>query len=370
METLPNTRIVYLASASNIHTKRWVRHFTQKGFQISILSLHNSDLDTTHSVYCLNNQPGLFGWLFRIYEARQLIKKIDPLFVHAHYAGSYGLIGALAGFRPLLLSVWGSDVFEFPRLSKLRNLIVRYNFFKANIICSTSHIMALEIGKYSKKIVVVTPFGIDCEEYKPMKSKNRNKSKIIIGTVKKLEHHYGIELLIQAFALLIKKQPNISLELRIVGDGPLRGDLEHQSHDLGVNSMVSFLGRISQDQVPKYLNDFDVFAALSINESFGVAVLEASACGLPVVVSDAGGLPEVVDDHKTGFVLPVGDVYQAADALEALVLNPELRERMGKAGRSFVLTHYEWRHTARIMEEVYSATLTRNCESECSGSGL
>src|SRR5690606_39546541 len=86
----------------------------------------------------------------------------------------------------------------------------------------------------------------------------------------------------------------------------------------------------------------DVYVALSRQDSFGVAILEASSCGVPVVVSDADGPAEVVADNQTGFIVPVDDPGFAAARIIDLVLNPELRAQMGALGREHVLRHYTW----------------------------
>jgi L-malate glycosyltransferase len=347
-----NKRIVYLANATEIHTKRWVWHFERKGFQIFVLSLHNSDIGNQHVIPLV--EQARYHWLSVVLKARRLIKAINPLFVHAHYGGSYGLIGALVGFHPLILSVWGSDIYEFPHLSKVRELILRYNLHKADTICSTSHAMSEEARNYTRKVAIVTPFGIECQEYRPFRERDdEDRQVIVIGTVKKLDYPYGIDILIKAFSRVVESNPGIALELHLVGDGPLRRELEGLVQRLEIGDLVTFQGRVTQDQVPQYINQFDVFAALSMNESFGVAVLEASACGLPVVVSNAGGLPEVVKDRTTGFIVPVGDVLEAAHALDKLVKNPDLRRKMGNAGRDFVVANYEWRNTAKVMEKIY-----------------
>ena len=75
--------------------------------------------------------------------------------MHAHYASSYGLIGSLMNFSPFVLSVWGSDVFEFPKLGIINKLVLKYNFFKADKILSTSNIMAKEIQLYTNKDIEV-----------------------------------------------------------------------------------------------------------------------------------------------------------------------------------------------------------------------
>jgi glycosyltransferase involved in cell wall biosynthesis len=98
-----------------------------------------------------------------------------------------------------------------------------------------------------------------------------------------------------------------------------------------------------------------VFAALSVtdDESFGVAMIEASACARPVVSTRVGGVPEVVRDGETGILVPPRDIAAAAGALESLARSPELRHRMGRAGREFVVDTYDWNTTAERMRAIY-----------------
>jgi len=99
-----------------------------------------------------------------------------------------------------------------------------------------------------------------------------------------------------------------------------------------------FTGKVNYGEVPKYHNmlTISVFPSIFESESFGVSILEASACEKPVVVSNVGGLPEVVDDQKTGFIVPPKDPEKLAEAIEKLILNESLRLQIGKAGRIMV----------------------------------
>ncbi|NQU86186.1 MAG: DNA recombination protein RmuC, partial [Mariniphaga sp.] len=136
----------------------------------------------------------------------------------------------------------------------------------------------------------------------------------------------------------------------------------------GSNALVEFAiklpGRENRDKTvwlpidakfptEDYLNLMDIYVAMSRSESFGVAILEASACQLPVVVSNIGGLPEVVQDKITGFIVGSEDVEACADALVSLVKDRNLRNQMGKAGRKFVKEHYEWTYCSKLMLNIY-----------------
>ena len=157
----------------------------------------------------------------------------------------------------------------------------------------------------------------------------------------------------KAFARLKEQLASHPLKLLIVGGGSLDKELKIMAGQLGILQDTTFTGRVPYGEVPAYFHKLDIYAALSISESFGVAILEASSCGIPVVVSDAGGLPEVVADGETGFIVPAGDIGNTVDALKKLVLDEQLRVGMGKKGRNFVKARFDLRDSVSRMITVY-----------------
>ncbi|WML46866.1 glycosyltransferase [Neobacillus sp. PS3-34] len=230
------------------------------------------------------------------------------------------------------------------------------------MICSTSHVMAVETNKYTDKNIYVTPFGVDLSRFKPDGAAART-SGLTFGTVKALSDKYGIADLIKAFAKIHTSYSDS--KLLIVGDGPQRAEYEQLAASLGIADVTTFTGRVPNNEVPDYINKMDIFAVPSTedSESFGVAAVEAMACGVPVVVSNVGGLPEVVIEGKTGYVVPKENPEQLAAAFLKLVENPEVRAEMGKNGIQHVKEHYDWIDNANGMLELYEQTLNKGMKS-------
>lgn len=356
-------KICFLASASSIHTVRWVNALASLGNDVSLLTIQPPRLDSIDnrvSIYQLKI-TNKFGYYLNTLEARRIIRKINPDILNVHYASGYGTLGRLINYKPLLLSVWGSDVYLFPYQSKRNERILRKNLESATQIASTSKDMKKQTEKFiqPKLPIVITPFGIDMKKFKPNHSK-KNNNYITIGTVKRLEEVYGIDILITAFSKLVKRLKSEEqiillnkLRLLIVGDGSLREKLKKLVRDENIEDLVEFIGAVPNDEVPNYLNQFDIYCALSRSESFGVAVLEASACEVPVVVSNVGGLPEVVQNKKTGFIVNHEDIDEVVQKLYELVMNEDVRSKMGKKGREFVAEHYDWNKNVNHMLNVY-----------------
>lgn len=298
---------------------------------------------------------------------RKCLNSIKPDLLHTHYASGYGTLGRLSRFHPNILSVWGSDVYDFPYQSHLKMKIIQKNLKSADLVASTSRVMAKHTQKISNglvKRIYVTPFGIDTSLFQPKSSLKKNEI-ITIGTVKTLSFKYGIDTLIKGFAetrhILMKAGDPIASRLRllIVGGGRDKDSLEELAGSLNISEVTEFTGAVAHSSVPDYLNRLDVYVAASRfdSESFGVAILEASACALPVIVTNVGGLPEVVDNGVTGLIIPKDNHHSLAKAIEKLLIDEDLRKKMGKAGQKRVIDNYSWEDSVLIMEDLYKRVL-------------
>ena len=147
------------------------------------------------------------------------------------------------------------------------------------------------------------------------------------------------------------------LNFRIVGGGADMHELKKLAVELGIDHLTHFTGAVSHEEVPAELNRLDIYVALSRQESFGVAVVEAQAMGVPVVVSNVGGLPEVVKNGQTGFIVESENPQQAADMMKKLIVDMELRNSMSVEARQFVHSHFSWPSCAKKMSQVYQNTL-------------
>ena len=361
-------KVFLLSDASSIHTRRWVTSLSQRGCEILLFNLLRCDTSTYSDMrgvkvfscdIVLNSDKAvsqrIADKLVYVKALRLIWKQVrhfKPDFIHAHYACSYGLLGALANKHPFVLSVWGSDVYSYPRMGSIYNRLLRFTLRRADYILSTSHCMARETSLYTPKPIQITPFGVDMRRFSPQPNCEKPAS-FVVGNVKALKECYGIDTLIRAFALLHTANPQVDMRLLVAGTGPDRDMLGSLCEELGVADMVEFLGYIPNEQLPQLYSVFDVAVSLSREESFGVVAVEAMSCQCPVVTSDAEGFKEVVDDGVTGFVVPKDDPKAAAVAMQRFVDDPSLRQRMGIAGRKRVAEFYDWERNVDTMMSIY-----------------
>lgn len=367
--TVKPTKIALLGPAHSIHTIRWANGLARRGLQVHLVSLTRKDeaYDPAVSIHQLPwGAP--FGYFLAAPSLRALLRRLRPDLLNAHYATGYGLLARKSAFSPMLLSAWGSDIYSFPMKSRLHARMLRRNLDAAAAVAVTGHAMQKQVQRYTRKPVYVTSFGIDTDVFAPAPTETSDHSPIVVGTVKALETTYGIDTLLQAFASLraeLSADPGIQarLRLRIYGSGTQREALQALAGKLGIQACTEFMGYIPHAEVPAALHGLDVYVALSRMDSFGVAILEASACGLPVVVSDADGPAEVVQDGTTGYVVPREDAPAAAIRMKNLVLDPDLRGRMGAAGRDRVLRLYSWQSSLDSMLSAYEGSIEQHQRS-------
>jgi L-malate glycosyltransferase len=354
--------VVLLGAANSIHLQRWALALHARGRRISVVSQQAAQalpLPPEITLHALPLRSGA-GYLLNAGPLRRLLARLQPDLLHVHYASGYGTLARLAGWRPTLLSVWGSDVYSFPERGPLQAWLLRGNLRAAQALASTSEAMADQVRRLwpGAGPITITPFGVDCTRFCPLPAERPHGQPLTIGTVKTLAPAYGIDLLLQAFAQLRQRLPATAMRLRLVGGGPQWAELQALAQRLGLADAVTFTGPVVHEQVPAQLRQLDLYVAPSRHESFGVAVVEAMACGLPVLVSDAGGLPEVVQHGVSGLVVPAEDVAALTDALARLVADAGLRRRLAQAGRERVLALYDWPRCVDRMIECQDAVIT------------
>lgn len=341
-------KVALVGNLASIHVQNWAEALSAAGVEVDVITQDPAPAWTPPRGVRTTLLPfrGQRGYFVNRFAYRKALARIQPDLVNVHYLSGYGTLAASSRRFPLLASAWGADVYEVPDQSRVHRALVRRALLAGDAVASTSRVMVDRVREVAPEVdeVFVTPFGVDTDAFCPADEPSRTDV-LTIGTVKTLDEKYGIDLLIRGFQAAqagLEEASGRTARLVIAGGGPQRHQLEELARSLGVADAVEFLGPVAPVDVPEVLRSLDVFVAMSRlpSESFGVAVIEASACALPVVVADMGGLPEVVEAGVTGEIVPSEDHEALARHLVALAGDPERRRAMGTAGRARVLERY------------------------------
>lgn len=364
-------KICYLADASSPHTKKWCEYFQRRGYEVYVISLNEGQIDNVKvysfgiDVKAKKNEKiyKKFEYIKLIRKIKKIVYDIKPDILHAHYASSYGFIGSLINYKPYIISVWGTDIYEFPKNGLIQKCIIKYNLKKADYIFSTSLAMATETSKYTNKKIEITPFGIDINKNKIIEEKRKEKKErdyFVIGTIKTLEKRYGMEYLIKAFKIIKDKYKDKKIILKIAGDGHELENLQKLVNNLNLTNDVKFYGRIPQEEVPRMFNDFDIAVFPSLKESFGVSSIESQACGVPVIITNVGGHPETIENKETGIIVNAKSEKEIANAIIKYIENKSILYDMGNKAREFVVKRFEINKVFENVEKKYEEIIKKS----------
>ena len=212
--------------------------------------------------------------------------------------------------------------------------------------------------------VKVVPLGTDPEQFKPgldtreVRARYRLNGECWAVTVARLEPHKGIDMALRAVAAV--RSGGLDVHYLVIGQGKKGKEYRKLANELGIGDVVRFTGNVPDRDLPALYNAAQVYLGISRRadmsrvEGFGVALAEASACGLPVIAGMSGGLAEAVKDGDTGFVVEPTDVDAVTVTLRRLLDDQLLARRVGQAARKSVESYYNWDRVIRDLREIES----------------
>ena len=272
------------------------------------------------------------------YLAKQMLKQKKDLKVITTLHGTdITLIGLEPSFLPLVkFSIEASDGVTAVSRSLKEQTLTNYNI---------------------EKEIQVIPNFVDTDLYKP--SKNGDLREHVAPHGEKVLVHTSnfrvVKRVPDTIRILEKVIKEIPAKLLLVGDGPDRSECERLCRQLGLCDDVKFLGK--QDGLVEILNAADIFLIPSQSESFGLAALEAMACGLPVVSSNIGGLPELVRHNETGFIAGIGDIERMSKYVTDLLTNQKKYELFSANARNRAVNIFNKSKIVHLYEEHYKKIL-------------
>ncbi|MEK7124965.1 MAG: glycosyltransferase family 4 protein [Patescibacteria group bacterium] len=231
-------------------------------------------------------------------------------------------------------------------------------------------VISTYLARYARSIthvpVRLIPNGVDvrlfAEQAEQWRTRMRERlcgtsdEQLIISASRLVEKN-GLRNLLSAVHEVMYERPNTRLV--IIGDGPLRKELEQQAQNLGIASKVLFIGTVAHEEIPRYLGAADVFVRPSLSEGLGTAFLEAMACRVPVVASSVGGISDFISNGDTGVVCDPTNIHSIATGIKSLLGDPAYAKEIAKRAFALVQERYDWDTIAATMKQVYMPFLKK-----------
>jgi glycosyltransferase involved in cell wall biosynthesis len=254
------------------------------------------------------------------------------------------LASALSGI-PYSFTIHGPDIFFEPLHWRIDEKAARARFVACISQFCRSQLMCFTAPAHWPRLHIVH-CGVDPARYRS--ATHQGQQLLFVGRLAAVK---GVPLLLEAMAALAPRFP--ALRLSLIGDGPERAALEAQARALGLAERVAFHGYRSQTEVAEALPEADVFVLPSFAEGLPVVLMEALAAQVPVVTTQIAGVPELVQEGVSGRLVPPGDAAALAEAIAALLADPEARRRMGAAGRARVQEEFDMRREAARLSSLF-----------------
>lgn len=205
-----------------------------------------------------------------------------------------------------------------------------------------------------RKKTYYLPYGIDTTHYFPQVNQNQPMTILYLAS---LTHRKGIFTLLDAFEKVVEKLP--SCHLKIAGIGEEENAVKERIKQMSCQKQISWLGMVTRENIPVVMNQCSVYCLPSYGEPFGISVIEAMACGKPVVGTNAGGLAYLIT-NEGGRKVPPKDSQALTDALIEILASEELQHQMGKYNRNLIEEIYDWEKIIDKLESIYGEVISNN----------
>ena len=337
-------KILFLGESYRADAITWMKGLKEFGdFEICTWELQTS-----------NNKrfKRILEYLFAPVSIRRAIRKEKPDMIIAERTTSYGFLAAISGMHPIAIAQQGrTDLWpEGSVLYPFKKFIQKYAFKKADLIHAWGPVMTIsmkEIGVDMKKVLVL-PKGIDLSLFLPSNN-NSNKIKAII--TRSLQPEYRHESILKAFAILHQKE--IDFSLTIVGDGTRLQFLKDLAKELKIENKVIFAGRIPNTELPKFLQQSNIYISMPVTEGVSASLFEAMACSCYPVVSDIPGNKSWIKHRENGQLIEIDNIEMLAEELICSFENSESRNNAILKNRKFVEENANYDINMKIIAKKY-----------------
>ncbi|WP_461206454.1 glycosyltransferase family 4 protein [Clostridium sp. DL1XJH146] len=354
-------RICFLGDGNSVHIKRWLSFFRNKGYDVHLITFSTVVYEniTVHKVgkHNINQNGGNWKSIFSTLEIKKILKEIKPDIINAHYVTSYGFIAALTGIKPLVISAWGSDILVTPKQNKFYKNITKFTLNRADLITSDSDIMSKEINQLSRSKTITVPMGVEKILCDFERKDNINEIKIL--SLRTLNKNSNIDTIVKSFSKIVKEYKDMTLKLIIINDGPEKNNIRNLIEELGICEDIEMKGFVSRKELLDLMISSQIYISIPTSDSTSVTLLEAMACGIPIIVSDLQANREWIENRINGLVLNRIDEEVLYENIKSIINNNKLKEDFFKINRDIILKRAIWDDNMETVEREYLSLLKK-----------
>jgi len=346
-----SVRLLFLANASAVHAQRWIGYFRARGYTTRWLSLEEVPPGVEAITLPQRVPNKAAAILLAVPRIRAEIRRFKPQLVNALFVPNYGWAGALAGFHPLVVSAWGSDVLISPRKSALHRGRVSWTIRKADLLFADAAVITncmVELGATREKVITV-PLGVDPALLNYAKSPREQSSAVVVVTNRRFETLYHNETFVEA-AVQLAREGSHHLRFELIGDGPMREALIQRVHQAGMAEIIQFHPFLPADELYRTLSRAAMYVSCTESDGTSVSLLEAMALGLYPIVTGIPANREWITDGINGRLFPVGDAQALAMVVREVAAAREAWPDALRRNREIIRARALWPENMAVVE--------------------
>ena len=359
-------KICFFANAHNLHVRELTAGFARRGHEVHVVTHKPVEIPQVNVERFTVPPPGvanLHRWRGRWRQYLEgHLRRFDinvVFFLH-----DWGFAPEILDTGCLIASPRGSDIVPPPgeRAPSPESVEKRIALLRSaagvGVGGPTFAGAVADFAGINVERIELLPLGVDLDLFRPAESPPREAADTHrVGFFKGFREVYGAAYLLQAMPAVLEAFPDTCFDL--IGEGPTLAPCHRLADKLGIASSIRWIPRQPHRDMPSHLEKWGLSVMPSLCESFGLAALESSAMGIPVVASRVGGLVDTVHDGVTGLLVPPRSPRNLAEAMISLLADAPLRQEMGRAGRDFVRCEYGLSKILDDWEAVFQRTLDR-----------
>lgn len=354
------TRILYVSKGYCTHDRRFLERLAEAGHDMWFLPCEAASVQRNLSpiegvirwLPALSESglsPGTGVWADAARSFRQVIRSVSPDLLHAGPIPTGGFFAAFAGFHPLLMMSWGSDVLSFPDEGPTARRITEFALQRADMAiadCEAVRERIAALGGLLPERIVCLPWGVDHKTFSPRASalglRHRlgwSGCKIIIST-RAFEPIHGPLVFLDAVEKVLSVRDDV--RVLMLGDGSLKPAVRWFVQENGLLGKVHLPGQVPEEVLPDYFAEADVYVSATTCDGSSISLLQAMACGLPAVVADRYGNKEWVTHGENGWLYPAGDAEALAQTILQVLEDDSARQLAAELNIQITRTRADW----------------------------
>lgn len=363
-------RICVIGNPNSVHVRRWVADLAERGEDVHLIGNETARHPLPERIisYDLTEYASVQRVRFPVWVVilRRLLRKIGPAVLHAHGAGGPGWLATASRFHPRIVTAHGSELMQYDRLSWIMRFLTRRTITTADHLVCVSKVLrdrAIQLGASASATSTIY-LGVDLNTFRPVARDEVRRVRENLGlnggplvlSLRAMRDLYRPLDILEAVSRVLEQVPDAILIVFTYGrDERVLARFSARARALGIEHAVRYVDELASDiEIAQYVTITDAVVSMASSDGLGLSLVEAMGCGRVVIAGDTPAAREVVQHGCNGLVVDLGDVDALSNSIARVLLDSELRKRLGQGALATARDRFDRRKWMDVMSAFYT----------------